>query len=583
MAPIKISKDIVEEIKQKLDIVDVISESVSLKKTGNNYKGICPFHEEKTPSFVVSPDKQIFYCFGCHTGGDLISFVEKTEKIPFQDVVKKLADKAGIKIEELTYKQKTEIDYRKKLIDINILSRDFFISQISNNRKCLDYINKRNLKNKVLEDFSIGFAPNEWTSLSDFLSNKIENKDASSLGLLKEKEGRFYDIFRNRLMFPICNHRGEVVAFGGRIIEETEQAPKYLNSKESYLYTKGELLYGLNKTGSKIREAGFCIIVEGYMDLIALYQEGIENVAAVLGTSFTEKQADLLKRYTDQIVLFNDSDKAGIKASERSLKMLLSKGFNVRILILEDGIDPDDAIKKYGKEDLSIKIKNSKPLLQKIIIDSIRPDLSMKDLSVAVEEILSLIALIPNDLEKTLWLKEISARTNLNTREIKQLMSKHLVSFSPSKNIEKPREYKVEPIDKKLIQVLFLNPNFINKIYDEEWDRYVPNYLTSYLFDLKNSIKEMDKHEFFITEARKHNLLWVENLISKIILEKDAKDMNLEEELKGCVFRYKIKILKTQLLKNRDKEKTEKTLRERQAIVKEIKVIEEELKTFTNI
>ncbi|MEI6080280.1 MAG: DNA primase, partial [bacterium] len=402
LTQVKITQNVIEEIKSKLDIVDIASERIGLKKTGSNYKGCCPFHSEKTPSFIVNPDKQIFHCFGCHVGGDVISFVEKIENISFYEAVVKLAEIANVKLPtvERSYEEKKLLDKRQELVNINIIARDHFISRIkTTGNKAQTYAKLRGLSEETMKTFYIGYAPEEWDSLATAITKKgISLGGAVSLGLVKETNGKYYDTFRDRIMFPILNNRGDVVAFGGRILEPKEDSPKYINSRESDLYKKGEVLYGLYQTSKSIRDMGYAVVVEGYMDFISLYQAGIRNVVATLGTSFTDKQVGLIKRYTDRIVLFYDSDEAGINAAKRSFVPLLENGLKVDALFLEDEMDPDDAVIKLGKEELESRLKKAKPLMGKIISDKFSVEHRIDEVAKITKEILGYIALIPDNV-----------------------------------------------------------------------------------------------------------------------------------------------------------------------------------------
>lgn len=335
----------IDEIKSRCNIVDVIGSVVSLKKTGANYQGLCPFHNEKTPSFVVSETKQMFTCFGCHASGDVISFVEKYYNLSFPEALEKLADMCGVKLaDNYGRSEKKDIYY-----EINREAARFFFKALrKGDNPGLRYVAKRGLTKEILHEFGIGYADASWNSLYEHLKGKGYKEEIMlKLGLISSSKGRYYDKFRNRVIFPIQNTAGKVIGFGGRAIGD--DMPKYLNSQETPVFSKKNNLYGLNITKNYVNKEDCAILVEGYMDVISLYQGGVKNVSASLGTALTENQAKLLKRYTKNIVLSYDADSAGVNASVRGSSILHKEGCKVKILHISDGKDPDDFIRAKGK------------------------------------------------------------------------------------------------------------------------------------------------------------------------------------------------------------------------------------------
>ena len=340
-------KTAIEEIKSAANIVDVIGSVITLKRSGSNHKGCCPFHKEKTPSFIVSESKGHYHCFGCGEDGDVLTFVQKYYNISFSDAVDKLAAQYGITVEK-NYSpedQKKDVYY-----EANKLAARYFFDRISKEaNKGYGYMSKRGMDAKTMQSFGIGWATEEWSDLCDFMKTQgIDTKMLVELGLASEKNGRVYDKFRSRVIFPIFNVRNKIIGFGGRIVGEGD--PKYLNSPENIIFKKKDNLYGLNKTKSFIQEQGYAILVEGYMDCVSLYQYGICNVAASLGTALTENQARLLSRYTKKVVLCYDADQAGINAALRGIDVLRGAGLEVKVLHVDDGKDPDEYIKKNGRD-----------------------------------------------------------------------------------------------------------------------------------------------------------------------------------------------------------------------------------------
>ncbi len=343
----------IEEIKNSLDIVDIISEYLALKKSGKNYKALCPFHNEKTPSFIVSPEKQIFHCFGCNVGGNVFTFIQKQENLSFIESVRFLAKKAGIEIE---YTSQTEkVNDKEKIIDINKEALYFFIENLKNNEAVNNYLKERQLTEEVVSVFKLGYAP-KGNRLYEYLKSKKYKDDIIiKSGLCVKKGNKISDVFFNRLIFPIFNIYDAPIAFGARVLDNS--LPKYINTRETEIYIKGKTLFNLNI--AKKFCSDFLYVVEGYMDTIALYKAGIKNVVATSGTAFTEGQARLIKRFTKKVILIYDSDDAGIAGAIKGGTNLFSEGLEVFVVLLSKVKDPDEFIKKYGVEQFQENIKNA--------------------------------------------------------------------------------------------------------------------------------------------------------------------------------------------------------------------------------
>lgn len=327
--------------------MDVIGRVVTLKKAGSSYKGLCPFHNEKTPSFSVDEGRQTYKCFGCGEGGDVISFVEKYYNLDFMEAMEMLAREYGI---ELKRGGGQGSGKSKEYYEINRQAARFFYRALrEHNNPGYTYMRRRGISDETLNTFGIGYADDEWTSLTDHLIEQgYEPEKLVEVGLSSEKDGRYYDKFRGRVIFPIINTGGKVIGFGGRIIADGE--PKYLNSRESAVFQKKNNLYGLNVTKDYVKKENRIILVEGYMDVISLYQAGIRNVSASLGTALTENQARLIKRYTSDVILSYDADAAGQKAALRGLDILYDEDLRARVLVVTDGKDPDEFIKAKGRD-----------------------------------------------------------------------------------------------------------------------------------------------------------------------------------------------------------------------------------------
>lgn len=337
--------NIVDEIKSRCNIVDVVGRVIPLKKAGSNYKGVCPFHNEKTPSFVVSETKQIYTCFGCGATGDVIGFVERYYSLDFKGAVEMLAKEYGISLDGAFKGSKA----KDELYEINRQAARFFFRALREKANPgYPYMKNRGISEETMNQFGIGFADADWSSLYHFLKEQgISEEKMMEVGLISHSKGKYFDKFRNRVIFPILNTAGKVIGFGGRIIGEGE--PKYLNSQESSVFQKKNNLYGLNLTRKAVSAEDAIILVEGYMDVVSLYQAGIRNVSASLGTALTENQARLIKRYTKNVILSYDADQAGQNAAFRGLDILYQADCRARVLKVTDGKDPDEFIKKNGR------------------------------------------------------------------------------------------------------------------------------------------------------------------------------------------------------------------------------------------
>ncbi len=347
----------IDELVARNPIEDVVGQYVSLKRSGSNLFGLCPFHGEKTASFSVAPDKGIYYCFGCHKGGGVVNFMMEVEGLSYPDAVRALAKRAGLEVPEDEQYQ-SRYRQQERLWALMKEAGRFFHTQLHApaGAECLEYTQKRGLSKAVITNFGIGFAPNSWNALVDAMRKKgytdQELKDADLVG---EKNGRIYDRFRNRLMFPIIDVRGTVIGFGGRVLDDSK--PKYLNSNETLIFNKRKNLFGLNF--AKKTKQPYMILVEGNIDVVTLHQYGFDNAVASLGTSLTEEQVALLGRYTEQVVLTYDGDEAGIRASQRAIPMLEKAGIQVKVLQVKDAKDPDEYLHKFGPDKFKLLLEDS--------------------------------------------------------------------------------------------------------------------------------------------------------------------------------------------------------------------------------
>ncbi len=421
----RIPESKIEEIRNAANIVDIISEYVPLRKRGKNYIGLCPFHSEKTPSFTVSDEKQIFHCFGCHTGGNVFKFIMDYKKISFVESIQELAEQVGINLEYEESGSPEKQSEQEELYDINTEAARYFSNNLLNDSEgeiARQYFLNRNIKPQTLRAFGLGYALNGWENLINYLKQKnIDLEKALQLGLIgRNNDGRVFDKLAGRIIFPIFSPNGRVVAFAGRILGKDAKGAKYINSPESIIYVKGRILYGLSHAKDEIRRLNKAIIVEGYMDLISLYQSGIKNVVAVSGTALTDDQTQLLSRYTKNVVLIFDADAAGIKASMRSIEILLKKDFDIKIATLPKGEDPDSYVHKYGKDEFEEIIKNSENFLE--YQTAYYESQGMFDDSTttveAIRELVKPVALIDDELKRNILIKTISRKFNLREKLI---------------------------------------------------------------------------------------------------------------------------------------------------------------------
>ena len=415
-----ISQETLDQIQERVDIVELISAHLPLKRSGRNFRALCPFHHEKTPSFMVSPDKQIFHCFGCGEGGDIFRFVMKTERLEFLDAVRSLAEKTGVTLPQ-NDPSPGKSATSAPLYEANALAVQFYRGLLAGKEGVAgrNYFTRRGLKQETLDHFQLGYASASFNAFgTEARSKGFSETILLRAGLLvKGEDGRVWDRFRNRLIFPIQNVRSRFLGFGGRILEAGE--PKYLNSPETEIYIKGRELYGLVYSGKAIREEGIAILVEGYMDCITLFQEGVLPVVATLGTSLTRDQVRLLKRYTQEVVVVFDPDQAGESASVRGLEIFLEENVSVKVATLP-GMDPDDYVRKKGKDSFWKEVHAAKPFIP-YQLDRLAAKISFatpEGKAKACQEILPVLAKIENAILRSEYLKELSERLSVGEEDL---------------------------------------------------------------------------------------------------------------------------------------------------------------------
>jgi DNA primase len=420
---VRYSEEILDEIRNRLDIVELISEYVSLKPSGKGYKGLCPFHQEKTPSFMVDSEKQIFHCFGCGEGGNIFTFVMKMEKVKFPEAVKILADKAGISLPTFENQNNKSAPERELIFRLNEIAADYYHKNLflAQGKVALQYLLKRNFTKEVIKKFYLGYAlPGYEHLMHILLAKKIPLSDLFKAGLVvkSSKSGKTMDYFRNRIIFPIFNLQGNIIAFGGRVLDD--KLPKYINSPETVVYSKAKHLYGLFQAKKSIRQKNQVIIVEGYTDVLMAHQYGFENVVASLGTALTSQQIDLVKRHADEVLVAFDSDTAGKSATLRSLNMIKKAGMKVRIISLPLDSDPADVLLKEGKKYFSNLVERALPLVDyklKVLTEQYNVSTSEGKISI-IRELFPDLSSITSEVELQTEVKKIAEKLDLAEESI---------------------------------------------------------------------------------------------------------------------------------------------------------------------
>ena len=532
----------VQQIKERLSIEEIVSSYIKLEKAGANFKAKCPFHNEKTPSFFVSPNRASYYCFGCGAKGDIFSFIEEFEGLDFKGALKILAERAGVPLVQYSKEKEGE---KEKLYRAMEEATKFFEKNLIENKKILEYLKSRGLEEKTIKDFRIGFALPEWRSLFNYLkSESFSDKEIELAGLIKETEKGFYDRFRGRIIFPISDSSGRIIAFSGRIfsaeggstsggeVSNYEQA-KYLNSPDTPIFSKSAVLYGLDKAKESIRKNNFSILVEGQMDLILSHQAGFRNTVATSGTALSDATVSkenvvsnlgLLRRLSGNIILAFDADRAGFNASSRAGKIALSFGMDVKVVSMSEGIDPADLISQNGTDAWRMAIRNSKHIIEFLldkILNSHKEDMRKVGREIR-EKILPYIDSIESAIEKSHFIKIISNKSgiaeNALLEDLKKVQSELKFETeeirTAKKNVEK--KMRKDPIERRLLGIAFWQENIQNKTIDPEL-----------IFQKLDKAKEIykDIKEDLIYEAE-------EFYLNSENLQKDVDEMmsNIEEE-----------------------------------------------------
>ena len=507
------SDEIIEEVKQSNDIVEVISQYVHLKRSGRNFFGLCPFHNEKSPSFSVSPDKQIFHCFGCGVGGNVITFIGKIEGIGFKESIEALAERANIQlptIENNVDSKKEEL--KSKVYKVNTFAAEYYHKRLYQKeaKAAQEYIKKRKINSETLESFKIGYSGNFDELYQALKKEGFKDPEILESGLVnKNDRGMYIDRYRNRLMIPILDERNRVIAFGGRVLDDSK--PKYINSPENIVYSKGRHLFGLNV--AKKGDTKKLLIVEGYMDAISLHQRGITNVVAALGTALTPQQGWLLRKNAEQVILGFDSDGAGQTAIMRAMEVMQNMGCDIRVLQLEDAKDPDEFVVKFGAARLQKLLDNAISLIE-FKVKVLKQGLNLENASDKIKflnEIAKLISKIDNTMEREIYIEKISKGYNISKEAIFGQVNK--LQYANNKTTKTLEKDKVAIVHREKRD----NKNISTEIIKRE------NTIISILINNPESykiIKEYIKIEDFKYEINK-------KIIEEIYLELDKENTNL--------------------------------------------------------
>lgn len=562
----------VQQIKERLDIVDFIRSYITLHPAGKNFKALCPFHKEKTPSFMVSPDRQTWHCFGaCAEGGDIFKFLMKYENLEFYEALKILAEKAGIELKRISPAEQKQFGI---LYDINSLAKDFYKKRLEGSPEVLKYLTDRGLKKETIEEFELGLAPDSFDALSFDLSNLGHDvRDVERAGLIfKNDRGRYTDRFRNRIMFPIYNSFGKVIGFSGRILPgaESDDVGKYVNSPETPIFNKSRTLYGFHKTKEYIKEQNAAVLVEGQMDFLALYEDGVKNVIATSGTALTPEHLKTLRRFTDQLIFSFDNDEAGFKAAERSIDLAQANDFNVKLLTLGEYKDPAEAAqKKPGLiKGLMEKAVHAMEFYFSRYLGSADKRGDRSGLKKNLRVVLGKIKNLASPVERDHWLKELGTRTKISEKalaeEMEQLRTRinaDNIGINQRSNLRESAVSRRELIAERLLSLIMVREELKQKI--EEYIEYLPE---DYLLLLKNLSEGLK-----LEEERLTALLNLISLRSSFELEVLGEE-KLDEEFQNLLNQIRLEYLKekrnglAELIKEHEKsgneEKTNSVLKE---------------------
>ena len=552
----KFTEAYIDEVKTASNIVNVVKEYTTLKKRHRDYVACCPFHKEKTPSFTVSATKELFYCFGCSQGGSVFTFIQKIENLSFPEAVKFLAENAGIPLPEDkdTEKYIKEAEAKERVIDANRSALRYWQEQLKSSEVATKYLANRGVTQETIDEFHIGYAPDSFDALLQHLKKeKFTDEEIRTSGLVGEKEGKVYDRFRDRIITPIYDFRGKPIAFGGRSISGKE--PKYLNSPETKVFIKGNHLYGLNTVKDIVRKRGFAVLTEGYFDFLSLYQEGIKNAVAGLGTALTTNQARLLKRVTDKVVICYDGDSAGINASLKALETLVETGFEIKVLSLPQGVDPDDFVKRNGAAAFE-KLRATSLRWFDFVVRHVKQTYDIKipaEKAKAVEALLAFINKVSNVVERRDYFDLGMEALHVSSSVKQKLWNENTVNDALESIVESPLK-KMLPSEKRLLTLLVNNADVRNAIFDGlTAEDYIP-LLTSKIFLQIIRLAEEDE----VTEANLSSVLEPEDfsLLTGLLISEKDEEFTVDElivEAQGCLEAIRAELSRKELDSLHDK------------------------------
>ena len=566
----------VQQLLDKLDIVQVISEYVTLKKTGANYKGLSPFREERTPSFVVSPAKNIFKDFSTGIGGNVITFYMRINNITFVEAIEELSRKYNIAVSKISRKNDENKSEYNKYFEILSKVERYYTENLIANKEAINYIESRGFKEEDIRRYGIGFSSNNWDDLYKYLIKEgYAEIDLIELGLVKKNDnGNVFDLFRNRIMFPITNPLSKTIGFGGRIIDSNEHVPKYLNSPDSLVFNKGKELFGLTNRGQDIRKKGYAILMEGYLDVLTSHKYGFSSSVASLGTSLTEDQVLLLKKYTNNIIIAYDNDEAGKDAIIKAIYILKKYNFKIKCLIINDKIkDPDEFIRKHGKKEFTRILKTSIEAFDYLYIEfsknvDLKNDTAKMGLLFKLKDFFSVVS---SSAERDIYINKLSQELSIEKSGIiKEFES--LGIYKKSKiikklekiSIETKKKSKYDELEETTLRLMLKNSNMLDKFKEKKFENIIYMDIFEKMEKIEFNINKLKDQEFEEEE---------EKIIFNLSSEADTKIENIENYFKDTFVGW----FKRELIESKDK------LRVNQQKYLKLRDIEEELKVIHNI
>jgi len=583
-----IPQNVLDDILDKSDIVELIASYIPLKKSGRNFKANCPFHHEKTPSFTVSPDKQIYHCFGCGAGGNAFNFLMKYERVEFIDAVKVLAHKTNVMLPSVEERLPEESSFIKDLYKINELAASYYTSNLLNQdtgKPAHTYLARRNVSKESIVKFRLGYSINAWDGLLKYarqrgVSPDILNK--AGLALPSSKDNSFYDRFRHRLIFPIFDSKDKIIAFGARVLDDS--LPKYVNSPETPIYTKGRHLYGLNLAKSAIAQADYVIIVEGYMDMISAYQGGVENIVASCGTALTTEQIRLLKRFTNEVVMVYDADQAGQMASLRNLDILITEGLSVRLVSLPTGEDPDSYVNKFGGSGFRKLVENAKDLFSyklDLLLQKYKKN-TPEGKTKIVSEMLPTLSRIPNAVLKSSYLKKLAQDLDIDEEalkiELQKVRGAYSYSYEPDTK-QKLDSSGVMKVAERILVTLMLEDsklvgNVMKELDYEAFQDGTIRKIVKVLYDFYREGKDITPNKIISYLDDESSPELISELISDTHIYND-KEKNLRDcikWIKHSSLKDRLKILQTEIRAaevNNDHARLKELLNQYSTLIKE--------------